>query len=174
MCCFPAVLLVQGIIAKMQTGTAVQSQQGSSSMPELVHTAGVGVWDRGTLRALIKSPLVHLPYWLHQTWYWLSFISFLFNSFVYLRYPHPPYLWSADERFLSETRLDFEESYQLMFGEEMLFLSKKPNFQVFRTLKQQWVVPASTVRATSKVFFCAFLQIRKSLWRLSAKLCQGI
>lgn len=27
-CCFPAVLLVQGIIARMQSGTAVQSQHG--------------------------------------------------------------------------------------------------------------------------------------------------
>lgn len=44
LCCFLAALLVQGIIDEIQSGNTVQSQHGSSAVPKLVHTAGLGVW----------------------------------------------------------------------------------------------------------------------------------
>jgi len=44
--CFPAVLLVQGITTKRQNGTNVQSQRGSAAVPEAIHSAIAGVWDR--------------------------------------------------------------------------------------------------------------------------------
>lgn len=127
--CFPAVLLVQGIIAKKQNETNVQSQCGSGAVPELTHTAGAGVWDRDNRMALLTSAGVYLPCWLCQPrWPLTVFVSCPFNSFGYLRYPCFPYLWPADAKFLSETRLAFGDTYRRMFGKEMLFLSEKPNF----------------------------------------------
>lgn len=153
-CCFPAVLLVQGIIARMQSGTAVQSQHGpvqclncwSRNLGQR-HLKGSAKVNCG-LPALLVTPDMNSG----------SLISSLFNYFVYLRYP---YLWSADDKFLSETRLGFGNTYQLMFGEEMLFLSKNSNFPVSRTLKQQWVGPDSTDRASSKVSFVFFCKLGK-------------
>lgn len=45
-CCFSAVLLLQGIIAKKQHETDVRAQRGSGAVPELIHTARAGFWDR--------------------------------------------------------------------------------------------------------------------------------
>lgn len=55
LCCFPAVLIVQGIIAKRQNGMNIHSQHWSDAMPKLIHTATVTVWDRGNWIALLRS-----------------------------------------------------------------------------------------------------------------------
>lgn len=129
LCCFPAAFLVQGIIAKRQNGTIVQSQCGSGAAPELIPTARAGVWDRHNWMALLKSAGLYLPCWLCQPcWSSTVFVSRPFNYFGYFRYPCPPYLWPADAKFLSETRLGFGDTYRLMFGKEMLFLSENPSF----------------------------------------------
>lgn len=47
--CFPAALLVQGIIAKSQNGANAESQHGSGAVPNLICAARLGAWDRHSL-----------------------------------------------------------------------------------------------------------------------------
>lgn len=153
LCCFPAVLLVQGIIAKMEKRNCCTEQCHAWT--------GTHCWSgslgqrhlKGSAKVLWSTCLV--GYTRHDTDSLL-----LFTYFVYLRYPHPHYLWSAD-KFLSEIKLGVGDTFQLTFGGEMLFLSKNSNFPVSGTLKQQRVRPTSTVRATSKVFFMLSCKLGK-------------
>lgn len=127
--CFPAALLVQGIIIKRQNGTNAESQRGSGAVPKLIRAARLGAWDRHNWVALLKSPGVYLPCQLcshdcHR-------LSMSCACSILLNISGIPILLICGQltlnSFLKQSWV-FGDTYQLRLGKEILFLSENVNF----------------------------------------------
>lgn len=127
--CFPAALLVQGIIAKSQNGANAESQHGSGAVPNLIRAARLGTWDRHSWMALFESPGVYLPCWLcsHNS----CQLSMSHACSILLNISGIPILVTCGQLMLNSFMKQgwvSGDTYWLIMGKEMLLLSENVNF----------------------------------------------